>query len=117
MPTLTSTFDTAIHTYRHNRTDQLAAVEALNQQPELVRAGCGSRYSERHRARGSLPVRERLELLLASESAFFELSPLTAWGTEFAAAAATAFRQGARRGVRGYKDGAHGTSSSGGEYC
>lgn len=85
VPTLTSTFDTASDTYRQNRADQLAAVEALDQQLELVRAGGGSRYTERHRARGRLPVRERLELLLDPDSAFLELSPLAAWGAEFAA--------------------------------
>ena len=38
---------------------------------------------QRHRDRGKLPVRERLELLLDPDSPFLELSPLAAWGTGF----------------------------------
>ena len=33
---------------------------------------------ERHRARGKLPVRERIELLVDPGAAFLELSPLAA---------------------------------------
>src|SRR6185295_17345739 len=46
-------------------------------------AGGGERYTARHRQRGKLLVRERIELLVDRDSAFLELSPLAAWGTEF----------------------------------
>ena len=47
------------------------------------RQGGGERYLERHRARGRLTARERIELLVDQDSAFLELSTLAAWGTEF----------------------------------
>jgi acyl-CoA carboxylase subunit beta len=46
-----------------------------------VRAGGGEGYVERHRRRGRLPVRERIELLLDPGAAFLELSPIAGWGT------------------------------------
>jgi len=47
-------------------------------------AGGGPKYTERHRSRGKLLVRERIEMLLDPDTPFLELSPLAAWGTEFA---------------------------------
>jgi acetyl-CoA carboxylase carboxyltransferase component len=38
---------------------------------------------ERHRKRGKLLARERIELLIDPDSPFLELSPLAAWGTAF----------------------------------
>ena len=46
-------------------------------------AGGGPDKIERHRARGKLLARERIDLLLDVDSAFLELSALTAWGSEF----------------------------------
>src|ERR1700729_1240249 len=46
-------------------------------------AGGGPKYTDRHRSRGKLLVRERIELLLDPGSPFLKLSPLAAWGTEF----------------------------------
>ena len=46
------------------------------------RAGGGETYAARHRARGKLLARERVELLLDRDAPFLELSPLAAWGTE-----------------------------------
>src|SRR5919206_192618 len=45
-----------------------------------ARAGGGPRAVERHRARGKLLARERIDLLLDADSAFLELSPLAAFG-------------------------------------
>src|SRR4029450_4309095 len=42
---------------------------------------------DRHRARGKLLARERVELLLDRDGPFLELSPLAAWGTDFPAGA------------------------------
>src|SRR5690606_40196842 len=46
-------------------------------------AGGGEKYVERHRKRGKLLARERIELLLDEDSPFMELSPLAAWGSDF----------------------------------
>ncbi len=44
----------------------------------------GPKYTDRHRARGKLLARERIELLVDHGAPFLELSTLAAWGTEFA---------------------------------
>jgi acetyl-CoA carboxylase carboxyltransferase component len=83
VPLLRSALDTSSEDYQNNREAQLAAVAALDQQLDLVRAGGGTKYAERHHGRGRLLVRERLELLLDRDTSFLELSSLAAWGTEF----------------------------------
>jgi acetyl-CoA carboxylase carboxyltransferase component len=83
MPVLSSRVDTASETYRGNRAGQLAAIAALNEQLELASAGGGPRYAQRHRDRGRLLARERIELLVDRDSPLLELSSLAAWGTDF----------------------------------
>src|SRR6202167_4338974 len=83
MPVLSSRVDTTSETYRANRIGQLAAIAALNEQLELARAGGGPKYAQRHRDRGRLLARERIELLVDRDSPLLELSSLAAWGTEF----------------------------------
>jgi acetyl-CoA carboxylase carboxyltransferase component len=83
MPVLTSNLDTADESYADNRRAQLAALAELDRQLDLVRAGGGERYAQRHHDRGRLLARERLELLLDRDSPFLELSSLAAWGTRF----------------------------------
>ncbi|GED99584.1 acetyl-CoA carboxylase carboxyltransferase subunit [Gordonia spumicola] len=60
--------------------ERIAEIEADHAQ--AVSAG-GPRYTERHRERGKLLARERIELLLDRDAPFLELSPLAAWGTQF----------------------------------
>ena len=80
---LRSALDTGSEQYRANRRAQLDLLHQLDEQLELLRAGGGPRYQERHHARGRLLARERLELLLDRDAPFLELSPLAAWGTGF----------------------------------
>src|SRR3954463_4484194 len=77
---LRSALDTGSEQYRANRTAQLALLDQLEEQLDAARAGGGPRYAERHRARGRLLARERLELLLDRDSAFPPVSPPGAWG-------------------------------------
>jgi acetyl-CoA carboxylase carboxyltransferase component len=62
----------------------LAKLDDLEVEQAKVRGGGGERYVERHRGRGKLLARERVELLLDPDSPFLELSTLAAWGTEYA---------------------------------
>jgi acyl-CoA carboxylase subunit beta len=96
---LRSSLDTDGEQYRTNRAAQLAVLEQLEEQLDLARAGGGPRYAERHHARGRLLARERLELLLDRDSAFLELSPLAAWGTEFTVGASLVTGIGVVAGV------------------
>jgi acetyl-CoA carboxylase carboxyltransferase component len=52
--------------------DELAKVETVG----------GQRYVDRHRQRGKMLVRERIEVLVDPGSPFLELMPLAAWGTQ-----------------------------------
>src|SRR5690242_10990170 len=55
-------------------------VAELDDHLERVRAGGGEKAVERHRARGKLLARERIERLVDPGAAFLELSPLAAHG-------------------------------------
>src|SRR3954467_13074639 len=76
--------------------EQLAEVET---QLALVRGGGGEKYVERHRTRGKLLARERVELLLDPVSPFLELSPLAAWGTSYTVGASLVTGIGVVEGV------------------
>ena len=99
MPALTTAIDAESQEYQANRAALLEAVNAVNEQLALAREGGGARYVERHRSRGKLLARERIELLVDRDSAFLELSPLAAWGTDFNVGAALVTGIGVVEGV------------------
>ena len=99
MSVLTSHVDLNDETYRANRAAQLALLDELGQQLEQANAGGGERYQQRHRDRGRLLARERIELLVDPDSPFLELSALAAWGTEFAVGASIVTGIGVISGV------------------
>ncbi|WP_280256104.1 acyl-CoA carboxylase subunit beta [Nocardia abscessus] len=83
MTVLRSTLDTAAPEYEaaaDAMTAKLAEVEA-----EFAKAiaGGGPEKLARHRKRGKLTARERIELLVDEDSPFLELCPLAGWGSEF----------------------------------
>jgi acetyl-CoA carboxylase carboxyltransferase component len=80
---LRSRVDTSSEQFQSNRDALLALLAEHDEQVALACAGGGERYVARHKARGKLLVRERIELLVDPDSAFLELSPLAAWGTEY----------------------------------
>jgi acyl-CoA carboxylase subunit beta len=84
MTILQTRVDPRSEAYRTNYEAMLAQVRYLHEQLALARAGGGEKYVSRHRARGKLMVRERIELLLDRDAPFLELSPLAGWGTEYA---------------------------------
>jgi acyl-CoA carboxylase subunit beta len=83
MSVLASRLDRASGTYRANRSANLKLLEEIAEQLSQSRVGGGPTYVERHRARGKLLARERIELLLDRDAPFLELSPLAAWGSDF----------------------------------
>jgi acyl-CoA carboxylase subunit beta len=83
MSVLASRLDPASATFRANRSANLRLLEEISEQLAQSRAGGGERYVARHRARGKLLARERVELLLDRDAPFLELSPLAAWGSDF----------------------------------
>jgi acetyl-CoA carboxylase carboxyltransferase component len=83
MDAFRSRVDTGSEGFRKNRDDMLALVAEVEVQLALARAGGGEHSVARHRERGKLLIRERIELLLDRDTPFLELSPLAGWGTEF----------------------------------
>jgi acetyl-CoA carboxylase carboxyltransferase component len=65
------------HDRRRERMEQLVA--ELRERTELVARGGGEKAVERHRSRGKLTARERIDRLVDPGSAFLELSALAAW--------------------------------------
>src|SRR5215475_2023070 len=84
MTALRSALDPRSAGYLVNRDAMLAKLAETEAEQAKAIGGGGPKYTERHRARGKLLVRERIELLLDEDTPFLELSPLAAWGTEFA---------------------------------
>jgi acyl-CoA carboxylase subunit beta len=80
---LRSGVDTRSGAYQANRAAMLERLALVAQLQAQANGGGGPRYVERHRGRGKLMARERVELLLDPDSPFLELSTLAAWGTEY----------------------------------
>jgi acetyl-CoA carboxylase carboxyltransferase component len=84
MRVLPTRVDRNSEAFRVNHEGMTRQIAYLREQLAIVNAGGGPKYVDRHRARGKLLARERLELLLDRDAPFLELSPLAGWGTEFA---------------------------------
>ncbi|MGH2357902.1 MAG: carboxyl transferase domain-containing protein [Candidatus Limnocylindria bacterium] len=83
MTVLRSALDPASEAFRANEDAMRALVEDLRQRTRALTergAGGDDEAIARHRSRGKLPVRERVERLIDPGSAFLELSPLAANG-------------------------------------
>ena len=61
----------------------LTKLAELDAEHAKALAGGGPKYVKRHRDRGKLTVRERVELLVDPDSPLLELSPLAGYGTGF----------------------------------
>jgi len=82
MPVLGTRVDTKSDEYKANRTATLEALAVIREKLEEMTAGGGDKYVNRHRDRGKLLVRERVELLLDRDSPFLELCPLAGVETD-----------------------------------
>ncbi len=80
---LSSRLDTHSEVYAANRKSSLAHLAALDQLLAQSRSGGGEKYVAKHRQRGKLLPRERIEGLLDRDSPFLELSPIAAAGTSY----------------------------------
>ena len=65
--------------FQHNAAAMRALVAELRDRSDLVASGGGAKYAERHRARGKLLVRERIERLVDLGAPFLELGAFAAW--------------------------------------
>jgi acetyl-CoA carboxylase carboxyltransferase component len=99
VPVLPDQVDRTAAAFLANRQAMVASLGEIDAQLELARAGGGERYVTRHRSRGKLLARERIELLLDRDAPFLELSPLAAWGTDYAVGASLVTGIGVVSGV------------------
>jgi acyl-CoA carboxylase subunit beta len=99
MTVLRSTVDPTAAEYAANRDAMLEKLAEIEAEQAKAVAGGGEKYVDRHRKRGKLLVRERIELLLDPDSPFLELSPLAAWGSDYRVGASVVTGIGVVEGV------------------
>jgi 3-methylcrotonyl-CoA carboxylase beta subunit len=80
VPRIASQLDTTSAEYARSRERMRELVGRLREEIERASQGGGAEAVKRHRARGKLLARERIELLLDPGASFLELSPLAAPG-------------------------------------
>jgi acetyl-CoA carboxylase carboxyltransferase component len=96
---LCSSFDPAGPTAVANRAALLERLDELDAEHARAVAGGGERYVERHRKRGKLLARERIEVLVDPDSPFLEFSTLAAWGSDYPVGASVVTGLGVVAGV------------------
>src|SRR5213078_2425161 len=79
MSVLTSQVERDSELFSQRRERMEALVTELRERTALIARGGGEKAVERHRSRGKLPARERIDRLLDPGSAFLEFSALAAW--------------------------------------
>src|SRR5437867_10273570 len=80
MALLSSNVDRADAKFERRRARMEALVAELRARTGQVALGGGEQARERHRSRGKLTARERIDLLVDPGTAFLELGALAAWG-------------------------------------
>ncbi|MEC3976127.1 acyl-CoA carboxylase subunit beta [Amycolatopsis sp. H20-H5] len=99
MTAIRSTVDPRGEEFAANRASMLEKLAEIDTEHAKAIAGGGEKYVERHRKRGKLMARERIELLLDEDSPFLELSPLAAWGSNYTVGASVITGIGVVEGV------------------
>jgi acetyl-CoA carboxylase carboxyltransferase component len=79
MAVLTSQVEGESADFERRRARMEELVSELRERTALVARGGGERAVERHRSRGKLTARERIDRLLDPDTAFLELNALAAW--------------------------------------
>ena len=83
MSALHTRLDASSEEFVGRRATMLGRLTELEAEHAKALAGGGEKYVERHRDRGKLTARERVELLLDPDTPFLELSPLAGWGSDY----------------------------------
>ncbi|MAU81655.1 acyl-CoA carboxylase subunit beta [Gordonia sp. Z-3] len=99
MTTLRSTIDPAAEDFRSAEQSMNQKLTELQAEFDKALAGGGGKYVERHRKRGKMIPRERIELLIDEDSAFLELCPLAGYGSDFQVGASVVTGIGVVEGV------------------
>jgi len=80
MPAIQSEIDAGSQEFKENQAHMKRLIDEWRERVELVKAGGGPEAIEKHKSRGKLTARERIEALIDPGSSFLELSTLAAWG-------------------------------------
>ncbi len=79
MTIIDSKIDTRSDAFAANKAAMEKAVAEMRARADVIAAGGGDRYNERHRKRGKLLVRERVARLLDGGAPFLEIGQFAAW--------------------------------------
>jgi acetyl-CoA carboxylase carboxyltransferase component len=79
MAVLTSQLDRDAEEFARRRERMEELVGQLRERTSQIARGGGEKATERHRSRGKLPARERIDRLVDPGTAFLELNALAAW--------------------------------------
>jgi acetyl-CoA carboxylase carboxyltransferase component len=82
-PALVSHLDPASAQFLTNRSDMLEQIREVDELLDQAEAGGGPEAMNRMRARGKMPVRERIALALDPDSPFLEISALAGYGSDY----------------------------------
>ena len=99
MTILKSKIDPASDEFAANVAAMNEKLAEVGEEFRKVLDGGGEKYVERHRKRGKLLARERIELLIDEDSPFLELCPLAAYGSQFPVGASLVVGLGVIEGV------------------
>jgi len=83
MAIIESRLDSRSETFARNRAEMLESLGVLDGLFAEAARGGGEQEMARLRARGKMPLRERISLALDRDSPFLEISPLAAWRSNF----------------------------------
>ncbi|WP_291797824.1 MULTISPECIES: acyl-CoA carboxylase subunit beta [Brevibacterium] len=83
MTALTTAVDTGAEEYAAAAAAMRAKLQELDEVNAQLAAAGGEKAVERHRKRGKLTARERIDLLVDRDAPFLELCPYAAWGSDF----------------------------------
>jgi acetyl-CoA carboxylase carboxyltransferase component len=82
-PPLVSSVDPSDEHFVRNRADMIEQLTEIDDLLDQAAAGGGTEYLERHRARGKMPIRERIANVIDPDSPFLEISPLAAYKSDY----------------------------------
>ena len=99
MTALRSTLDITGDDFTRASAAMTEKLGELSAEFDKVLAGGGEKYVERHRKRGKMLARERIEMLIDPDTAFLELCPLAAHGSQFPVGASVVMGIGVIEGV------------------
>ena len=81
MPLLSTSIDTRSEIFVKNREDMIEALAEIDAIHEEAKLGGGQKATDRLIAKGKLPARERVALLLDPDAPFMEISPMAGYMT------------------------------------